>query len=517
MRHYVHIGTGNYHAKTARLYEDFGLFTTDREIAADVTELFNTLTGSARSPTYRKVITAPEDMRPWFLDQVERDDRSHEAGEDARIVLKMNSLVDALHPGALRGLAGGRASRPERARHLLPARGRAGVSENIRVISVVGRFLEHSRLYGFRRGDERLWWMGSADLMPRNLDTRVELLAPIEDPALRAEIEDTVKRCLADDTFAWELRPDETWERRRGGTRSAHRELMERALERAAVDPPLRPARAPASRRAAPAPSRRLSASTRAAERRTRSRNAGELRARSSRRGKTSFPAGAAGHEDQVGSRSTDRSGRGRHARAVQHRLGLEAVRDRDALEAELVAQQLGRDARRLRGDPVCVELRDRGRARASRADVGADRGAERAQLGAAGGRGVVGVHVGAAQAREVLAVAARRADHMPAIAAFVLGGHRAANGAGLHHGTGRVRDRREVDVDPGGPQSEAAARAESRTSAGVPCSGWPLTGRPSRPCARRRPPGRPSPARRCGRCAAAPGSTAATPAATAR
>jgi polyphosphate kinase len=113
-----------------------------------------------------------------------------------------------------------------------------GVSENIRAISVVGRFLEHSRLYGFRRGDERLWWMGSADLMPRNLDTRVELLAPIEDPALRAEMEDTVKRCLADDTFAWELRQDGTWERRRGDTRSAHRELMERALERAAVDTP---------------------------------------------------------------------------------------------------------------------------------------------------------------------------------------------------------------------------------------------------------------------------------------
>ena len=102
--------------------------------------------------------------------------------------------------------------------------------------SVVGRFLEHARVYGFRRGDERRYWMGSADLMPRNLDTRVELLVPIEDPALRAEIEDTLERDLADDTFAWELRPDDSWERRTGGTRCAHRELMERALERAAVD-----------------------------------------------------------------------------------------------------------------------------------------------------------------------------------------------------------------------------------------------------------------------------------------
>jgi polyphosphate kinase len=237
VRHYVHIGTGNYHAKTARLYEDFGLFTTDHDIAADVAELFNTLTGAARSPSFRKVITAPEDMRPWFLDQVRRTIEAHEAGQKARIVLKLNSLVDARCIRALyeASQAGVRVDVNVRGICCLRA-GVPGVSENIRVTSVVGRFLEHSRLYGFRRGDERFWWMGSADLMPRNLDTRVELLAPIEDPALRAEVEDTVKRCLADDTFAWELRPDESWERRRGGTRTAHRELMERALERSTVD-----------------------------------------------------------------------------------------------------------------------------------------------------------------------------------------------------------------------------------------------------------------------------------------
>ena len=110
-----------------------------------------------------------------------------------------------------------------------------GVSENIRVVSVVGRFLEHARLYGFRRGDQRFYWMGSADLMPRNLDTRVELLTPIEDPALQQEVADTLARDFADDTFAWELEVD-SWERRRGGTRSVHRELMERALE-ASADP----------------------------------------------------------------------------------------------------------------------------------------------------------------------------------------------------------------------------------------------------------------------------------------
>jgi polyphosphate kinase len=237
-RHYVHIGTGNYHAKTARLYEDYGLFTTDREIAADVAELFNTLTGVARSPSYRKVVTAPEHMRDWFLDQVRRTVEAHEQGQEARIVIKLNSLVDRRCIRALyeASQAGVRVDLSVRGICCLRA-GVPGVSDNIRAISVVGRFLEHSRVYGFWRGDERRYWMGSADLMPRNLDTRVELLAPIDDPALQAEVEDTIERCLADDTFAWELRPDESWERRRGGERCAHRELMERALARAAAEP----------------------------------------------------------------------------------------------------------------------------------------------------------------------------------------------------------------------------------------------------------------------------------------
>ena len=237
VRHYVHIGTGNYHAKTARLYEDFGLFTTDREIAQDVAELFNSLTGAARSPEYREAIVAPDHMRKWFLREVERTVEAHQNGLDARIVLKMNSLVD---PRCIRALyaasqAGVRVDVNVRGICCLRA-GVPGVSDNITVVSVVGRFLEHTRVYGFRRGDERRYWMGSADIMPRNLDTRVELLTPVNSEPLKAEIEDTLKRCFADDTFAWELRPDETWERRRGRTRSVHRELMERALERSVVD-----------------------------------------------------------------------------------------------------------------------------------------------------------------------------------------------------------------------------------------------------------------------------------------
>src|SRR5215212_173429 len=189
VRHYVHIGTGNYHAKTARLYEDFGLFTTDRQIGADVAELFNTLTGAARSPTFRKVITAPEEMRPWFLDQVKRTIQAHEAGEQARIALKLNSLVDARCIEALYEASQAGVQVDVNVRGICCLRaGVPGVSENVRVVSVVGRFLEHSRLYGFRRGDERRYWMGSADLMPRNLDTRVELLTPIDDAALQDEV-----------------------------------------------------------------------------------------------------------------------------------------------------------------------------------------------------------------------------------------------------------------------------------------------------------------------------------------
>ena len=234
VRHYVHIGTGNYHAKTARLYEDFGLFTCDPGLAADVAELFNTLTGAARTPEYRHVVVAPDHMRSWFLNEVERTILAKRNGKDARIVLKMNALVDARCIRALYEAS------QEGVRVDLAIRGICclrpgipGVSENITVVSVVGRFLEHARIYGFHRGYERDYWIGSPDLMPRNLDTRVELLAPVTEPALRAELEDTLERYLADDTFGWELAPDGDWTRRTGRTRAVHHELMERAAERA--------------------------------------------------------------------------------------------------------------------------------------------------------------------------------------------------------------------------------------------------------------------------------------------
>jgi polyphosphate kinase len=233
VRHYVHVGTGNYHRGTARLYEDFGLFTCDRDVSADVAALFNTLTGAARPPGYRTALVAPERMRDGLLDEIRRTVEAHEAGQPARIAMKMNSLVDRRCIRALYEASQAGVSIDLNIRGiccLVP--GIPGVSDNIRVVSVVGRFLEHSRVYAFQRGDERRCYIGSADLMPRNLDTRVELLVPVKDDALRGEIEDVIERCLADDTFAWDLGSDGGWKRREGRTRSVHAELAERALAR---------------------------------------------------------------------------------------------------------------------------------------------------------------------------------------------------------------------------------------------------------------------------------------------
>jgi polyphosphate kinase len=236
VRHYVMIGTGNFHAKNARLYEDFGFFTTDPEIGQEVANLFNTLTGYGHPAHERKVLVAPGWMREPLIEQIDRTIAAHEAGEPARIVMKMNSLVDQQCIAALYRASQAGVPIDLNVRGiccLLP--GVPGVSETIRVVSVVGRFLEHSRIYSFHRGDEHVYYIGSADLMPRNLDTRVELLTPIEDPELRAELDDTLERCLADDTFAWTLDADGKWTRRTGRTRSVHRELMERTVAQASM------------------------------------------------------------------------------------------------------------------------------------------------------------------------------------------------------------------------------------------------------------------------------------------
>ena len=229
VRHYVHIGTGNYHPKTARLYTDFGLFTTDDEIGADVADMFNFLTGMARPLGYRKLLIAPNGMREALLEEIDGTVAAHERGEHARITLKMNSLVDRRIIRAL--YRASRAGVPVdlNVRGICCLRpGVEGVSENITVLSVLGRFLEHSRIYSFERGDETRVLIGSADLMPRNLDKRVELITPVEDPALRDDLLDTLERSFATDASAWELRADGDWERREPGDppRSVQRELM---------------------------------------------------------------------------------------------------------------------------------------------------------------------------------------------------------------------------------------------------------------------------------------------------
>jgi polyphosphate kinase len=231
VRHYAMIGTGNFHAKNARLYEDFGFFTTDREITGEVANLFNTLTGYGHPEPQGKALVAPTWMRKPLINEIDRTIETHREGQPSRIVMKMNSLVDrkiiqALYRASQAGVPIDLNVRGICC--LVP--GIPGVSETINVVSVVGRFLEHSRIYSFHRGEQHLHYIGSADLMPRNLDTRVELLVPIEAPELQAELDDTLERCLADDTNAWVLHSDGRWERRQGATRSVHVELMERTL-----------------------------------------------------------------------------------------------------------------------------------------------------------------------------------------------------------------------------------------------------------------------------------------------
>jgi polyphosphate kinase len=238
VREYVHIGTGNYHPKTARLYTDFGLFTADPDIGADVAEMFNFLTGYGRPAVYRKVLVSPTTMRDRFIEEIERTVAAHEAGEETRIALKMNSLVDAACIRALYAASQAGVRVDLNVRGICCLRpGVPGVSENIRVVSIVGRFLEHSRVYAFQRGDETRVLMGSADMMPRNLDSRVELVAPVEDPALRAEMLDVLERCFADNENSWDLGSDGRWARNSRGEapgRSVQREMREIHSARAA-------------------------------------------------------------------------------------------------------------------------------------------------------------------------------------------------------------------------------------------------------------------------------------------
>ncbi len=240
VRRYVHVGTGNYHPRTARLYTDFGLFTADEALGADVGQVFNELTGYAHAVGHRRLLVAPAEARDGILREIDATIAAHEAGGEARIAMKMNSLVDRRCIRALYRAAQAGVPVDLNVRGICCLRpGVPGLSEGIRVVSVVGRFLEHSRILAFARDGETRVFIGSADLMPRNLDNRVELMAPVDDADAKGELLDTLERSLADDTNAWELGPDGGWTRRTPGTppRSVHRELMARSAARATEAP----------------------------------------------------------------------------------------------------------------------------------------------------------------------------------------------------------------------------------------------------------------------------------------
>jgi polyphosphate kinase len=214
VRRYVHIGTGNYNPATARLYTDLGLFTSREDLAEDVADLFNHLTGFARPPRYRRALVAPAHLRDGVIAEIDRARAGHSPERPARVVMKLNSIIDgpvieaiyrASQAGVqvdliVRGIAGLRPGVP-------------GVSDNVRVVSIVGRFLEHARVLAVTVGGSTDYWIGSADMMARNLDNRVELMTPIDDPQAQAEIQALLDVQLADTALAWELDADGSWHR----------------------------------------------------------------------------------------------------------------------------------------------------------------------------------------------------------------------------------------------------------------------------------------------------------------
>jgi polyphosphate kinase len=238
LRRYLHVGTGNYNAVTARLYEDFGLFTDDVAITADVADLFNHLTGFGRPQRFRKILVAPFNLRAGLIDRIRSVQEAAEAGKPARIRLKVNALTDVAMIEALYKASAAGAEIDIIARSICCLRpGVEGLSESIRVRSVVGRFLEHSRVFWFEVDGDPTVLMGSADLMPRNLDHRIEVVVPVEDRRLRDEIGAVFDTLLADNQQAWVLSRDGSWRRLQPEgaerARGTHATLMRRAALRA--------------------------------------------------------------------------------------------------------------------------------------------------------------------------------------------------------------------------------------------------------------------------------------------
>lgn len=211
LRRYVHIGTGNYNPKTARLYEDFGLLTTNAEIGEDVAALFNYLSGYAVPVEYKRLLVAPKGLRTSIVDRIERETHNALAGKQARVRIKANSLVDETVSDALYRASQAGVSVDLWIRGICTLRpGVPGLSENIRVRSILGRFLEHSRVYEFENDGDPETWIGSADLMHRNLDRRVETLVRLN-PSDGVTIAQVFDLAFLPTTSAWELHPDGEW------------------------------------------------------------------------------------------------------------------------------------------------------------------------------------------------------------------------------------------------------------------------------------------------------------------
>jgi len=242
IRRYVHIGTGNYNPKTAKIYTDFGLLSCREELGADLTDLFNFLTGYSRQKSYRKLLVAPVSLRGSMIDMINREAENCRQGKSGRIVAKMNSLVDrqviqTLYEASKAGVKidlivrGICCLRP----------GLANISDNIRVISIIGRFLEHSRIFYFHNNGKEEIYIGSADWMTRNLSRRVEAVTPIESPDIFRDLQEILGVMLADNRKAWELQSDGTFIQRKPQqgeeAHSTHDIFMEMALQSTGITP----------------------------------------------------------------------------------------------------------------------------------------------------------------------------------------------------------------------------------------------------------------------------------------
>ncbi|MEO6885635.1 MAG: RNA degradosome polyphosphate kinase, partial [Jatrophihabitantaceae bacterium] len=233
IKRYAHIGTGNYNPKTARMYEDLGLFTADEAICADITDLFNVLTGYSRQTEYRSLLVAPQRLRSGLIERIDREIEHARAGRPAHVQFKTNHLVDEATIDALyrASQAGVQVDLLVRTFCTIRA-GVPGLSENITARSILGRFLEHSRIYYFGNDGDPEYWIGSADLMHRNLDRRVEVLCQVQDRVATDHLRECLDLAFDPQTLAWQLQPDGRWLRHGGTGGDMQVQLMRRLADR---------------------------------------------------------------------------------------------------------------------------------------------------------------------------------------------------------------------------------------------------------------------------------------------